>query len=107
MQKKDKSTPSQVLVKQYEEKLRKDGSEEFDKLLDNYDKEIEDDEDLGILGSFLVVLGEEISLASEIRISCKEKFKDQSGIQGQIQDIFDRSYKPDKKKVKRKVSKKK
>lgn len=70
-------------------------------------EEIEDDEDLGILGSFLVALGEEISLASEIRISCKEKFKDQSGIQGQIQDIFDRSYKPDKKKIKRKVRKKK
>ena len=70
-------------------------------------EEIEDDEDLVILGSFLVALGEEISLASEIRISCKEKFKDQSGIQGQIQDVFDRSYKPGRKKVKRKVSKKK
>src|SRR3712207_7366254 len=38
-------------------------------------QEIEDDEDLGILGSFLIALGEELSLASEIRILCKSKLE--------------------------------
>jgi len=52
-------------------------------------QEIEDDEDLGILGSFLVALGEEISLASEMRIACKDKFEDESS--PIVEDVFDRS----------------
>ena len=71
-------------------------------------EEIEDDEDLGILGSFLVALGEELSLASEIRISCKAKFQDEGGFEGDIEDVFDRSYIGNRtKKVKQKVVKKK
>ena len=74
-------------------------------------QEIEDDEDLGILGSFLVALGEEISLASEMRIACKDKFEDESS--PIVEDVFDRSI-PKKsnnnskkvKKVKRKYIKK-
>lgn len=54
-------------------------------------QEIEDDEDLGVLGSFLVALGEEISLASEIRTACKNKFE----------DVFDRSISNKHKKVKK------
>lgn len=54
-------------------------------------QEIEDDEALGILGSFLVALGEEISLASEIRIACKARFEDESNLTGEVEDIFDRS----------------
>lgn len=38
-------------------------------------EEIEDDEALGILGTFLIVLGEEISLASELRIFVNLNFK--------------------------------
>lgn len=70
-------------------------------------EEIEDDESLGILGSFLVALGEEISLGSEIRISCKEKFQNQSGTEGIIEDVFDRGYIIKRKKVKKKIKKKK
>lgn len=71
-------------------------------------EEIEDDEDLGILGSFLVALGEELSLASEIRISCKTKFKDEIGLEGDLEDVFDRSYIGNRtKKFKKKVVKKK
>lgn len=66
-------------------------------------QEIEDDEDLGILGSFLVALGEEISLASEMRIACKDKFKDESS--RIVEDVFDRSipkkYNNNSKKVKK------
>lgn len=69
-------------------------------------EEIDNDEDLGILGSFLVALGEELALASEIRISCKGKFKDESGVEGEVQDIFDRSYINSRKKTKRKIVKK-
>lgn len=73
-------------------------------------EEIEDDEDLGILGSFLIALGEELSLGSEIRISCKAKFQDQGGIEGEVEDVFDRNYinsSPKKTKTKKKVRKKK
>ena len=74
-------------------------------------QEIEDDEALGVLGSFLVALGEEISLASEMRIACKDKFEDDSS--PIVEDVFDRSI-PKKsnnnskkvKKVKRKYIKK-
>ncbi len=59
-------------------------------------QEIENDEELGILGGFLVALGEEIELSSEIRIACKAKFEDnnepsESGIENIIEDVFDRS----------------
>lgn len=58
-------------------------------------EEIEDDETLGILGSFLVALGEEIALASEIRIFCKSKFEENSNektSETDIEDVFDRCY---------------
>jgi len=62
-------------------------------------QEIEDDEDLGVLGSFLVALGEEISLASELRIACKNKFEDDSS--SVVEDVFDRSISNKYKKVKK------
>lgn len=63
-------------------------------------QEIENDEDLGILGSFLISLGEEISLASETRIACKAKFEDEGYFSGEIEDVFDRGFKStDKKKI--------
>ncbi len=52
--------------------------------------EIEDDEELGILGSFFVAVGEEIALASETRIACKAKFKDEGGEEGVVENVFDR-----------------
>ena len=54
-------------------------------------QEIEDDEDLGVLGSFLVALGEEISLASDMRVACKNKFE----------DTFDRSVSNKSKRIKK------
>ena len=62
-------------------------------------QEIEDDEDLGVLGSFLVALGEEISLASEMRIACKNKFEDDSS--SVVEDVFDRSISNKYKKIKK------
>lgn len=53
-------------------------------------QEIENDEDLGILGSFLVALGEEIALSSEIRIACKAKFENENTSEGTVEDVFDR-----------------
>lgn len=53
-------------------------------------QEIENDEDLGILGSFLVALGEELALASEMRIACKTKFENKSSSEEIIEDVFDR-----------------
>lgn len=70
-------------------------------------QEIENDEDLGILGSFLVALGEELALASEMRIACKNKFEDESS--SIVEDVFDRGIhnKPKKvKKIKRKYVRK-
>ncbi|RDY27997.1 hypothetical protein CHL78_006755 [Romboutsia weinsteinii] len=70
-------------------------------------QEIENDEDLGILGSFLVALGEELSLASEIRIACKAEFKEDTSEPEEIEDVFDRSI-PRKryiKKIKKRYSK--
>lgn len=69
-------------------------------------QEIENDEDLGILGSFLISLGEEISLASETRISCKAKFEDEGYLSGQIEDVFDRGFKDNDNKNLRKVRRK-
>lgn len=71
-------------------------------------EEIENDEDLGILGSFLVALGEELALASEIRIACKERFEEESEAEFEIEDVFDRNYiSNDNKKVRKKIIKKK
>ena len=68
-------------------------------------QEIEDDEDLGILGSFLIALGEELSLASEIRILCKSKLeKNKNNIDTEIIDTFDRTY-IKRKKVKKFIKK--
>lgn len=53
-------------------------------------QEIENDEDLGILGSFLIALGEEISLASETRIACKSKFNEENSLENEVEDVFDR-----------------
>ena len=53
-------------------------------------QEIENDEDLGILGSFLVALGEEIALASEMRIACKSKFEESNSDSEEVEDVFDR-----------------
>lgn len=67
-------------------------------------QEIDDDEELGILGSFLIALGEELSLASEIRISCKSKLSEkENNLDLEVIDTFDRSY---IKKKKRKIYKK-
>lgn len=61
-------------------------------------QEVENDEALGILGGFLVALGEEVELASEIRIACKSKFEESEDnnssefeLQSVIEDVFDRS----------------
>ena len=55
-------------------------------------QEIENDEDLGILGSFLVALGEEISLSSETRIACKARFEvNENPSEEVVEDIFDRN----------------
>lgn len=64
-------------------------------------QEIDDDEDLGILESFLVALGEELALASEIRITCKARLESNNNTETQTLDSFDRSYivKRKKKKV--------
>ena len=62
-------------------------------------QEIENDEDLGILGSFLVALGEELALASELRIACKEKFNEENT--GEVLDVFDRSIHNNSKKIKK------
>ncbi len=68
-------------------------------------QEIENDEDLGILGSFLVALGEEISLSSETRIACKSRFEENENYSEEVvEDIFDRSV-PNK--LKTKISTKK
>ncbi|MBC6002764.1 hypothetical protein H8891_03040 [Paeniclostridium sp. NSJ-45] len=69
-------------------------------------QEIDEDENLGILGSFLVALGEELALASEIRISCKAKLEEENNTESKILDTFDRSYIKKRKKIKRKVLKK-
>ena len=71
-------------------------------------QEIESDEDLGILGSFLVALGEELSLASEIRIACKAEFEEEASEPEEIEDVFDRGIPTKKylKKIKRRRSKK-
>ncbi|MGL5379840.1 hypothetical protein [Clostridium sp.] len=62
-------------------------------------QEIENDEDLGILASFLVALGEELALASEMRIACKERFNDENA--GETFDVFDRNIHNNSKKVKK------
>lgn len=56
-------------------------------------QEIENDEDLGILGSFLVAVGEELALASEMRIACKAKYglEEENDLEAEID--FDRGYK--------------
>ncbi|WP_373600938.1 hypothetical protein [Paraclostridium bifermentans] len=64
-------------------------------------EEIEDDESLGILGSFLIALGEELALASEIRIFCKSKIEEENTLESQTLDTFDRSYIKRKKKIKK------
>lgn len=74
-------------------------------------EEIEDDEALGILGTFLIVLGEEISLASELRIFCKSQFQNENNEEEQIEDVFDRcssksKLRPKVKKVRKKIRKK-
>ena len=57
-------------------------------------QEIEDDESLGILGSFLVALGEELALASEIRIVCKERESENNYVDTyENLDVFDRNTK--------------
>ncbi|MGL5314971.1 MAG: hypothetical protein ACRC92_17090 [Peptostreptococcaceae bacterium] len=66
-------------------------------------QEIENDEDLGILGSFLVALGEELALASEMRIACKTKFNEEST--PVVEDVFDRSIHSDNKNNNRRVKK--
>lgn len=69
-------------------------------------QEIEDDEDLGILGAFLISLGEEVALASEVRIACKAKLENETNIPEETEDIFIRSYqsKNKSKKIKRRRS---
>ncbi|MGX4599921.1 hypothetical protein [Faecalimicrobium sp. JNUCC 81] len=64
-------------------------------------QEIENDEDLGILGSFLVSLGEELALSSEIRIACREKLENQNSSDEIVEDVFDRCSSNPKKKVKK------
>ncbi len=59
-------------------------------------QEIEDDEVLGLLGSFLIVLGEQVSFASETRIFCKSQFEEEeNNLEADtniaVEDIFDRS----------------
>ena len=81
-------------------------------------QEIEDDEVLGLLGSFLIVLGEQVSLASETRIFCKSQFEDgeennlESDTNIAVEDIFDRGIsknipKPKYRKIRKKIRKKK
>lgn len=68
-------------------------------------QEIENDEDLGILGSFLITLGEEISLSSETRIACKSRFEENDiSSEEVIKDVFDRGI-PNKLKDKRTTKK--
>lgn len=66
-------------------------------------EEIEDDESLGILGSFLIALGEELALASELRIFCKAKIEEENVLESETLDIFDRSYIKRKKKIKKSI----
>lgn len=59
-------------------------------------QEIEDDEVLGLLGSFLIVLGEQVSFASETRIFCKSQLEEEeNNLEADtniaVEDIFDRS----------------
>lgn len=54
-------------------------------------QEIENDEELGILGGFLIALGEEVALASEVRIACKAKLENETNIPEETEDIFIRS----------------
>ncbi len=68
--------------------------------------EIEDDEELGILASFFVAIGEELALASETRIACKARFKDEGGESGVIEDVFDRGIHRKNRKVVKKYVKK-
>lgn len=68
-------------------------------------QEIENDEDLGILGSFLIALGEEVSLASEIRIACKAKLENNTSLSEETEDVFIRST-PTRKKIRKKHIKK-
>ena len=80
-------------------------------------QEIEDDEVLGLLGSFLIVLGEQVSFASETRIFCKSQFEEgENNIETDestaVEDIFDRSAprakpKPRYKKIRKKIKKRK
>lgn len=84
-------------------------------------EEIEDDEVLGLLGSFLVVLGEQIGFASETRIFCKSQFEEGDSEENieedtniQSEDIFDfnrckskTSSRRNYKKIRRKVKKRK
>lgn len=68
-------------------------------------QEIENDEELGILGSFLISLGEEIALASEVRIACKAKLENDTTLSEVTEDVFVRS--PSKnRRVKKRVIKK-
>lgn len=82
-------------------------------------EEIEDDEVLGLLGSFLIVLGEQVAFASETRIFCKSQFEEngsENNIEAdtnvEIEDIFDRSLskkiqKSKYRKIRRKIRKRK
>lgn len=54
-------------------------------------QQIEDDEELGILGGFLIALGEEVALASEVRIACKAKLENETNIAEETKDVFIRS----------------
>lgn len=56
-------------------------------------QELGDDEALGILGSFLISLGEEVALASEVRIACKAKLENESNLPEESEDVFIRSHK--------------
>lgn len=75
-------------------------------------QEIENDEELALLGTFFIVLGEQLSLLSESRIICKETNKEFENLNDKVEgyeinEIFLRST-PRKrvKKIKKKYIKK-
>jgi hypothetical protein len=55
-------------------------------------QEIENDDDLGILASFLVALSDQLALASATRATCKATFEDECSLPAEIEDVSDRGF---------------
>lgn len=55
-------------------------------------QEIENDDDLNVLGNFLIALGSDLTLTSATRSTCKAKFEDECSLPEEIEDVSDRGF---------------